>query len=171
MARDYDFIGFSFNGKHCLKDFGMYRTSDGSRYNDDLVPTMNDKIIDVPGGDGQFFFGTNYKTRQFSISVAFDHLTETKYNQLKQWLNGKGIHDLVFDEKPYKVYSAKITGTPQFKTLCFTENDERIYKGEGTIQFICYHPFAHTPNTTKSGGDGRSLSAYVDALYPTKREW
>ena len=171
MARDYDFIGFSFNGKHCLEDFEMYRTSDGSRYNDDLVPTMNDKIIDVPGGDGQFFFGTNYKTRQFSISVAFDHLTEIKYNQLKQWLNGKGIHDLVFDEKPYKVYSAKITGTPQFKTLCFTENDERIYKGEGTIQFICYHPFAHTPNTTKSGGDGRQLSAYVDALYPTKREW
>ena len=171
MARDYDFIGFSFNNKHCVEDFGIYRVSDGSRYNDDLIPTLADKTADIPGNDGQLFFNTNYKTRNFSVSVAFDHLTEEKYNQLRQWLNGKGIHDLVFDEKPYKVYSAKITGTPQFKTLCFTENDERIYKGEGTIQFICYYPFAHTPNLTKSNEDGRSLSNYVDALYPTKREW
>jgi hypothetical protein len=52
---------------------------------------------------------------------------------MRQWLDGKEIHDLVFDEAPYKVYSAKVTGTPQLKTVCFSENDERIYKGEGTI--------------------------------------
>ena len=47
-----DFIGFTYNGKHCINDFGIYRTSDGSRYNDNLVPSMTDKTADVPGGDG-----------------------------------------------------------------------------------------------------------------------
>jgi hypothetical protein len=41
---------------------------------------------------------------------------------MRTWLNGKGIHDLVFDECPYKVYSAKVTGTPQLKTICFEED-------------------------------------------------
>jgi hypothetical protein len=39
-----------------------------------------------------------------------------------------------------------VTGTPQLKTLCFMVGDKRVYKGEGTIQFTCYCPFAHTPN-------------------------
>jgi hypothetical protein len=52
MGYDYDFIGFTYNGKHSIGDFGIYRTSDGSRYNDDLVPALNDKTADIPGGDG-----------------------------------------------------------------------------------------------------------------------
>ena len=143
---NYDFIGFSFNGKHSIKDFGVYRTSDGSRYNDNLIPQLNDKAADIVGGNGQYFFGSTHKTRQFSIPIAFDSLTETKYREMRRWLDGKEIHDLVFDEVPYKVYSAKVSGTPQLKTICFDEQGERIYKGEGTIQFTCYHPYAHTPN-------------------------
>jgi hypothetical protein len=25
---------------------------------------------------------------------------------------------------------------------------ERIYKGEGTIKFVCYTPYSHTPNSS-----------------------
>ena len=145
MGYDYDFIGFTYNGKHSIDDFGIYRTSDGSRYNDDLVPALNDKTADIPGGDGQYFFSSNHKNRLFNIQIAFDHLSETKYREMRTWLDGKEIHDLVFDEAPYKVYSAKVTGTPQLKTLCFEEDGERVYKGEGTIQFTAYYPYAHTP--------------------------
>lgn len=112
MAEIMDFIGFAYNGKHSYDDFGVYRTSDGSRYNDNLVPSMTDKTVDVPGGDGQYYFYTTHKNRQFSIPIAFDDLTEKKYREMRQWLDGKAIHDLVFDEAPYKVYSAKVTGTP-----------------------------------------------------------
>jgi hypothetical protein len=38
---------------------------------------------------------------------------------MRKWLDGKNIHDLIFDETPYKVYSAKVTGSPQLKTVCF----------------------------------------------------
>jgi predicted phage tail component-like protein len=141
-----DFVGFTYNGKHSIKDFGIYRTSDGSRYNDNLVPTMADVAAEAPGADGEYFFSTKHKNKPFSISIAFSNLKEEKYREMRGWLDGKDIHDLIFDEAPYKVYSAKVTGTPQLKTICFSdENGERAYKGEGSIQFTCYHPYAHTP--------------------------
>ena len=168
-----DFIGFTFNGKHCIRDFNIYRTSDGSRYNDNLVPSMTDKAVDVPGGDGQYYFYTQHKTRQFSISIAFDNLSEEKYRKMRTWLDGKGIYELIFDEAPYKVYSAKSTGTPQLKTLCFDKGGKRVYKGEGTLQFTCYYPYAHTPTKDLNGDpiDGRVFNAYDDSIYPNKNEW
>jgi hypothetical protein len=42
---------------------------------------------------------------------------------------------LVFDENPYKIYHAKVTGTAQIKYLVFNDGEgkERVYKGEGSI--------------------------------------
>ena len=37
---DYDFLAFSFGGKHSYDDFGIYRVIDGDRYNDDLNPPL-----------------------------------------------------------------------------------------------------------------------------------
>jgi hypothetical protein len=34
-----DFIGFSYNGKHS-SDLGIVRTSNGSRFDENLLPTM-----------------------------------------------------------------------------------------------------------------------------------
>jgi predicted phage tail component-like protein len=130
MADNFDFIGFTYNGLHSYTDFKIYRISDGSIYNDNLLPTMTDKTADVPGGEGQYFFNTQHKAKQFAISIAFEELDEAKYRDMRTWLDGKEIHDLIFDEHPYKVYSAKVTGTPQLKTLCFDdENGQRVYKG------------------------------------------
>jgi hypothetical protein len=41
MAEDFDFIGFTFDGKHSYYDFGIYRTSGGDMYqlNVGLAPT------------------------------------------------------------------------------------------------------------------------------------
>lgn len=170
-TRDYDFIGFTYGGKHSIDDFGIYRTSDGNRYNINLIPQLNDKTADVPGSDGQYYFGSYYKTRQFSISIAFDSLSEELYSSVRNWLNGKEIQELIFDETPYKVYSAKVTGTPQLKVICFEERGQRVYKGEGSIQFTCYYPYSHSPTLTKDGKDGRSADSYSIDNYPTKAQW
>ena len=138
------FIGFTYNGKHSIDNFHVYRTSDGNRYNYDLIPQLNDKIADVPGGHGQYYFKSTYKTRIFNIPIAFDNLSQDKFNDMKDWLNGKGIHQLIFDEREEVIYSAKITGTPQLKFICFEEDGVNIYKGEGTIQFTCYYPFGYS---------------------------
>lgn len=153
------FIGFTYNGKHSIDYFGIYRTSSGNRYNHNLIPQLSDKTADIPGGYGQYYFNSTYKTRQFSISIAFDNLSEELFHEMKQWLNGTEIHELSFDERAEVKYSAKVTGTPQLKFVCFEEEymasnssgkeptteirKKNIYKGEGTIQFTCYFPFGY----------------------------
>lgn len=145
-----DYIGFSYGTKadgtpmHS-SDLGIVRTSDGSRFNENLLPIIQDKTVPVPGGDGTYYFGSYYTQRPFTISFAFDSLTEEQVARLKSHFGDKGIHDLIFDETPYKVYSAKVTGTATIKHIPFAEGaTNRIYKGEGTIQFTCFQPFARS---------------------------
>lgn len=137
-----DFIGFTYNGKHS-SDLGIVRTSNGSRFDENLLPTMQDKTAQVPGGDGTYYFGSYYTARPFSISFAFDNLTEEQFAFLKSHFGDKKIHDLIFDERPYKIWKAKVTGSATMKYIPFAEGEtNRIYKGEGTIQFTCYQPYA-----------------------------
>lgn len=167
MALSGDFIGFTFNGVHS-SDMGIIRTSNGSRFNENLLPASTDKTVQIPGGDGTYYFGSNYTQRQIPISIATDELTETQFRQLKQWLGDKQIHPLVFDEAPYKTYMVKTSSIPTLKFICFdniTKNKgeivvNRVYKGEGSLQFIAYFPFARC---TK-----KYLSEYTDS---NKEEW
>ena len=166
--KDNDFIGFTF-GDHHSSEFGIVRTSNGSRFDENLLPAIQDKTVPVPGGDGTYYFGSYYTQRQFSIQIAFDSLTEDNLRKLKQWLGDKKIKDLIFDEVPYKAYRAKVTGSATIKHLCFTEDGARVYKGEGTIQFTCYEPFARLRKETGSNTK-EFYSADLDK-YPTMEEW
>ena len=142
-----DFLGFTYNKKHS-STFGMVRTSDGSRFNENLRPTMQDKTVQVPGGDGTYYFGSYYTQRQFNISFAFDAMTEKQLADFKQHFGSKEICELIFDETPYKIYRAKVTGSATIKYLVFDEGDtHRVYKGEGSIQFTCFDPFARCKST------------------------
>lgn len=166
-----DFIGFTFNGVHS-SELGLVRVSDGSRYSENLLPTIEDKTVPVPGADGTYFFGSYYTQQPFNISVAFDDMSEEHFQKLKSLLGDKRIHDFIFDESPYKIYRVKSTGTPNLKYVCFNKDvDEfdrdyrrqdrigtkeqlygvgatspfgRVYKGEGQLNFICYIPFARS---------------------------
>ena len=162
-----DYVGFIFNDKHS-SDLGIVRTSNGSRFDENLLPTIQDKTVQVPGGDGTYFFGSYYTQKQFTIPFAFDSLTEEKFKKLKAWLGDKKIHDLIFDEAPYKVYKAKVTGSATIKHIPFMELDDngdeiRIYKGEGSIQFTCYQPYARSRFKT--------LEEYEAEGYENVKEW
>lgn len=137
------YLGFEYNGRHS-SEFGIVRTSTSNRYDDGLLPNKSVKTTAVPGGDGAYYFGSNYTQRQFSINFAFDALTDLQLRELRQWLGQGEIHDLIFDEFPYKVYSAAVTGNATAKHLCFDEGSGVVYRGEGTIQFTCYFPFARS---------------------------
>lgn len=149
---DDDFIDFSFGDKKA-SDFNIIRVSNGSRFDENLLPTIQDKTVQVPGADGTYYFGSYYTQRQFSIPIAFNAMTEANLREMRQWLGDKKIKNLVFSEAPYKVYRAKCTGTATIKHICFMENDERIYKGEGTLQFTAYVPFARTTDGKKFTDD------------------
>lgn len=169
-----DFTGFEFGGKHS-SELGIIRVSGGDRYEENLHPEIEDITTEVPGLDGSYYFGTNYKPKTIEVKIAFDSLNEKSFRDLKRVFEPKRIKDLIFDEWPYKKYMAKVESPIELSFVCFdepkkivdtardgvrrdrTENEssweqvtpykfletkERIYKGEGTISFICYFPFA-----------------------------
>lgn len=167
---DKDFIGFTFNGRHS-SEFHIVRIIEGSRLSDTLVPNVKDITMNVPGRDGTYFFGQTVEGRTFSISYAFDNLTEDSLLELTQWLSDKQIHELVFDETPYKTYMAKVTGTAQMKSLCFDDMNSaaqtiRVYRGEGSIEFTAYCPYAQCKK--KYQNDYRDKQG---KLPPICREW
>lgn len=130
---DTDFVGFSYGGVHS-DTLKIIRTSNGSRYDLPLNAQIKDATADIPQGDGMMFFKSNFTTKSYSIDFAFDDLDEVGIRRLKQVFNGKEVKDLIFDEEPYKVYSAKVTGTPTLKVICFEEGGKpRVYKGTGNV--------------------------------------
>ena len=137
-----DFKGFTFNNIHS-STLGITRVSDGSRYNDGVVPTFQDTAIDVMGGTGKKYFGSAYSKRDISVSFAFDNLTEIQLRRIRQLWNDKQIHDLIFDEAPYKVYSARVTGNSVMKFVAFDDGVTH-YRGEGSLTFTCYFPYARS---------------------------
>ena len=122
MVTYTDFTGFIFNGK-TSEELGVLRPSDGSRYSELLLPQMKDTSVDPTGADGQLFFSTYYKSKAIPLNLAYDSLTEVQLRQLRKTFDGRQPHDFILYERPYKVYKAKVTGTPELKFICF---DERI---------------------------------------------
>lgn len=236
-----DFTGFTFvyGGKaYTTEDLGITRVSDGDRYNEPLIPEIEDKTIEIPGLDGSYFYGSNFKARNFSIKIAYDKMNEVQFRKMRQVFGYKHTGLLFFDEAPYKQYRVKIASPPELDFVCFDErkkiasttprdgvriatreevpydtaedpdnlytnvgidavidesvvspipqgttieitreqvypweyvqdnqgNDvyERIYKGEGTIEFIAYYPFAKQLF--------RTLSEYRN-VYTNVDEW
>lgn len=159
-----DFIGFKFGDYHSTQ-LGICRVSDGNRYNDTFLPTLQDKTTQVPGGDGTFYFGSYFTQKPIAINIAFDELTEVQYQKIGEVFGDKKIHPLIFDDHPYKVYYAKVTGSPQLKIICFDDpyTHGRVYKGEGTLNFTCYYPYAES--------QFNYIEDYYDAGYKNVDEW
>lgn len=145
-----DFLGFTYNNVHSSA-LGIVRINEGNRHELSLLPTMQDKTVQIPGGDGTYYFGSYFTQRQFTIHFAFDAMTEEQLGLMQKLFGDKKIHPLVFDESPYKEYSAKVASNSTFKYIPFSEGKTgRVYKGEGSVQFVCYQPYAVCKNKSLS---------------------
>lgn len=142
-----DFVGFRFGPYHS-NDLHLIATSSGNRFQKNLLPNPTDYTLDIPGGDGKFYVGQTFQSREISINVSFTDMDELTFRRIAQIFSTDKLQDLVFDEQPYKTYRAKCKSAPQFKYICFKDpqTQQRIYKGEGTINFVCYKPFAYCFN-------------------------
>lgn len=132
-----NFIGFTVNGFHS-SDLGIIRTSNGDRFEKNLLPLFQDQTTQVSGVDGVYYWKTNRQSRDFSIPIAFDSLTEEHLQNLIKAVPMGQIFPLVFDELPYKEYLVKLKSSPQLNYICFGDDGTRVYKGEGVLEFICY---------------------------------
>lgn len=148
-AIDNDFIGFSFNGVTSTQ-LGISRVSDGSRYNEQMLPGFQDKSAQMPGSDYTLYWESFYNTRTWNLNIAFDHMIDDQMALFRKTFNTKNMGELKFAERTYVHgendireihWLAKVQSPPQLKYICFNEGGNRIYKGEGTLTFVSYYPF------------------------------
>lgn len=178
------FLGFTYNGRHS-SELGIVRINTGNRAEMPLSPSFKDSTAEVPGGKGLYYFNTQIQQKQFVINFAFDNLTEDQVRELREWFEPTGRGSLIFDEEPFKEYQVKPNAQPKLSYLVFDKpkntsaeivdlyavNEEesggRIYKGEGSVSFAAFYPYARAPF--------KELSSYVDKEqsggFGYKSEW
>lgn len=159
MAKqDYQgpYLGFWFNGHHS-SEFNIVRVSTSNRYSEDMSPDIKDIVVERPGGDGSYYFGSTYQSKNFTVNFAFDSMTEEEYQQYNIWVNNKKPAKFSFDEwnetwnKVTKYYMAKISSNATLKFVCFDEQGQRVYKGEGSLTFNCQFPFIIEEKISEDG--------------------
>lgn len=157
-----DYIGFTF-GEYHSSELGFYRVSDGSRYQRDLSAPTKDITLQVDMGS-TYFLEAKSEPRTFSVSIAYDNLTEEQLSLMGRIFNGKEVQPLIFDELPFKAYFARAQRGVSLNYVPFeTIHGERVYKGEGTIEFIAYDPLAVST--------GKYLSDFPTTRFPNRDEW
>lgn len=124
-----DFTGFTF-GSWASSDWGqnleVLRVSGGDRYDEELQPEIKDITAEVPGVDGEYYFGSNYGPKKIEIEIAFDSLTEEQFRKLRKVFGTKDVKQLIFDERPYKKYMAKLESPIELSYVCFDEPIKRV---------------------------------------------
>jgi len=117
---DRNFIGFSFDGIHS-SELNIFHVSSSDRYEETLQPEINDNTIEIPGLDGEYYFGSTYGPKEIEVNIAFDSMTEVQFRKMRGLFGTKKICELIFDERPYKVYLAKIKSPISIEYICFDE--------------------------------------------------
>jgi len=120
-----DFLGFSFDGIHC-STLGITHVSSSDRYEEELFPEVKDKTIEIPNNHGEYYYGSTYGTRTFQIDIAYDSITETQFRNIRRLFGTRKICELIFDERPYKVYYAKIESPIELSYICFDEEEKVV---------------------------------------------
>lgn len=115
-----DFTGFTFGGIK-TSDLGILRVSGGDRYEEQILPEIKDRSVEIPGLNGEYYFGSDYGTRVLDLEIAFDYLTESQFRQLRKVFSTKSNKSLIFDERPYKKYIAKLESPIELSYVCFDE--------------------------------------------------
>lgn len=132
-----DFLGFSFDNIHSSR-LGIVRVANGDRYTEELFPEVSDRTHEITGEDGENYYGSEFKTKVHTINIAFDSVTEKQFRQLRKLFGTKKICPLIFDERPYKVYMAKIESPIELEYVCFDEH--KRHEGEtiegGGIRYV-----------------------------------
>ena len=119
-----DFTGFTFGTSHS-SDLGIIRVSGGDRYEEEIIPDIKDRTVDLAGVNGEYYFGSDYGTKKIDLEIAFDSLTEEQFRNLRKVFGTKRIKSLIFDERPYKKYMAKLESPIELSYICFDERKKR----------------------------------------------
>lgn len=158
-----DYIGFTF-GQYHSSELGLYRVSDGNRFRREVSGGTQDTVLRIEGSDVSYFVEARLEPRTISLNIAYDSLSEEQVSLIGKVFDGRTVHPLILDELPFKAYYARVHRAIELSYIPFgTMYGERIYKGEGSIEFMLYDPLAVST--------GKYLADYPTRYFPNRDEW
>ena len=146
-----EYIDFSFAGRH-VSEFGLVAVTSGDRYQFAGSPEFEDETSNVNGVWGQYYWGTNFKAKTYTYSLATDGMTERQFEDFKRHFRpghyGQFYEDAWFDRYCY----VRVKNVIDFSFMPFQEEIEvagvkivsRIYKGECKLVLVQDKPFMHS---------------------------
>lgn len=166
-----EFIDFEFNGKH-ISEFGMVAVFDGDRHSFNASPSFEDETSEVNGVNGQYYWGTRYKARAKTFSLATDGMTEAQMNAFKHHFK-PGVYGRFIEDKLANRYAiARVSSEATFSVIPFkkvvTIKGQSVevneYKGEAKITFIFDDPFYYATEAVidPTGGPDALRAMYIN---------
>ncbi|EJQ57718.1 distal tail protein Dit [Bacillus mycoides] len=122
---------FTFNGVR--KDYLFILMG----FNRPAWAPINRDLLSVPGMPGAHLIQTNTDVREIEVPVIMKAIDQANMQKVKEdlagWLVTDEPKELIFDDEKDRTYMAVITDV--------AELDELVFRGKGTIKFICPMPY------------------------------
>jgi len=130
-----------------------------------IAPRTKDRTEEIPGRDGLWMYGSDYRVREFRLRCAFvDATTETEVQTAMRLLAGHLIDpygepkdiELSFASESGVYYTVRQSQAIQIKR-------GKPFNWEFELRLLAHNPFGHGPETVTSG----SLTTSPDTLAVT----
>ncbi|MFJ8457268.1 distal tail protein Dit [Bacillus paramycoides] len=122
---------FTFNGER--RDYLFILMG----FNRSAWAPLSRDILKVPGMPGGHLIQTNTDIREIEVPVIMKAINQADMQKVKEdlasWLVTDEAKELIFDDEKDRTYMAVIDGE--------AELDELVFRGKGTIKFVCVMPY------------------------------
>ena len=123
------FISFSYGGKH-IEDFDLIATISGDRWERDGYSTFDDITSQYDNLDGQYYWGTHYKTHTITFKLSTDGIDHRMVDEFLHWFSAGISRELILSEHPNRAQMARVAEPPQLSLLPFEGHTSFLINGE-----------------------------------------
>ena len=145
------FISFTYGGKH-IEDFNLIATINNDRIERDGYASFNDTTTTYDNLDGQYYWGTHYKTNQLNFTLSTDGIDQPKLDEFLYWFHAGETRELILAEHPNRAILARVAEPPQISLLPFEDDvtitinsvqyktKTTLYKGDIQLKLVMDEP-------------------------------
>lgn len=176
-----DYINFQFDGKY-VSDFGLVVVTSGDRLSFDGSAEFEDEVSSVNGVNGQYYWGTNFKTLKREFTLATDGMTEAQVQAFKYHFRPGRYGRFVEPHLPFRESYCRVASVTNFTMIPFrklvttsyttmdgqkeivhtTQNYINEYKGEVKLTFEWDNPYS---KSTIQYIEEEDLETYYPAIF------
>lgn len=172
-----EFIDFEFDGRH-ISEFGLVAVFDGDRHNFAASPDFEDETTEVNGVDGQHYWGTKFKPKKMTFTLATDGMTEAQVNDFKNHFRPGKYGSFIEDKLLFRYGYCRVASVINFQMVPFKKEFYHLssntvitineYKGECSVVFVFDDPFLYSRLGwvgLQNNQDGLSAEDKMRAIY------